>query len=156
MSTARGVFQVDSEAEMRLLESILNRNRTKTGTIDWDVRTGRATTVVEFHGYRDAAKVLNAIAEWNAHFNVPHPYSPEASIRYKLEVGEAFADARTILRVGHDDCDSLAAYLAGWLRRHGEWAVVDVQANRSGGAHATVISRGRRLDPSAELGMPTG
>lgn len=97
--------------------------------------------------------VLNAIARFNAAFAHPHPY--DSGVVYRSERSEVFRCASIARARGHEDCDSLTSYLAGWYLRGGERASVFIENQPGGGAHA-MVRVGRRVeDPSAELGMPT-
>lgn len=153
---AKLTLRIDSAAQLRDWISIQERFRVDCDDARqvWRSRSRATVLSCRFRDLREAENVLNALAAWNSLFDLPHPYSEDADIEYRREIKEKFADARTILRVGHDDCDSLSAYLAGVFIRRMKVAHVRIEENPSGnGAHAFVMCHGRKYDPSVVLGM---
>jgi hypothetical protein len=134
-----------------------------------------------------ALRLLNWLAQENARILKARPDLPglyASGVRYQREPDETWCDYLTMLAVGHEDCDGLAAARAGELLARGYRALspedpgytwghpqmrsIEAQVlllTRSGrfepGMYHCVVryrlgGRWFRDDPSARLGMPTG
>jgi|FLYL01.1.fsa_nt_gi hypothetical protein len=98
---------------------------------------------------------LNAVLIARSRVPIPHPY--ESGVRYRREPRgrEDWNHVARLLRLGHGDCEDLAAYLAAWLRIHNaEPARVVIRRTGPRLWHAVVQrADGRIEDPSKVLGM---
>lgn len=135
-----------------------------------------------------ALRLLNWLAQENARILKARPDLPglyASGVRYRREPDEVWCDYLTMLAVGFEDCDGLAAARAGELLARGYKALgpkdpgytwghtrrlksIEAQVlllTRSGkfepGMYHCIVryrvgGRWYRDDPSARLGMPTG
>ena len=131
-----------------------------------------------------ALRLLNWLALENARILKARPDLPglyAAGVRYQREADEVWCDYLTLLAVGHEDCDGLAAARAGELLARGGAALSPSDPGYRRGRnlraiHAEVVLQTRsgtlepglyhclvryriggdwyRDDPSARLGMP--
>ncbi len=69
-------------------------------------------------------------------------------IEYRMEEGEIWRSPAETIVLGQEDCDGKAILLVSMLKAIGEDAYVRIIKFPYGG-HATVVWRGRYLDPSA-------
>ena len=133
-----------------------------------------------------ALRLLNWLAQENARILRARPDLPglyTAGVRYQREPDEVWCDYLSLLAVGHEDCDGLAAARAGELLARGGAALAPGdpgyergRGRRSIPAQVLLLTRSGRFepgmyhcvvryrigdrwyrdDPSARLGMPTG
>ena len=133
-----------------------------------------------------ALRLLNWLAQENARILKARPDLPglyASGVRYQREPDEVWCDYLSMLAVGHEDCDGLAAARAGELIARGGAALTPRDGGHQRGRrlrsieaqvllltkssrfqpglyHCIVRYRvGRRWyrdDPSARLGMPAG
>lgn len=133
-----------------------------------------------------ALRLLNWLAQENARILKARPDLPglyASGVRYQREPDEVWCDYLSMLAVGHEDCDGLAAARAGELIARGGAALDPRDGGyqrgrrlRSIEAQVLLLTKSSRLqpglyhcivryrvggrwyrdDPSARLGMPTG
>lgn len=134
---------------------------------------------------RAALRLLNWLASENARIFRARPDLPglyDSGVRYQREPDEVWCDYLTLLAVGHEDCDGLAAARAGELLarggralRPGEGGYREGRERASLEAQVLLLTRTERFqpglyhcivryrvgdrwyrdDPSARLGMRT-
>lgn len=88
------------------------------------------------------------------------PVLGETAVRYRRERGEIWQDGLSALQTGHEDCDGLAAWVAGEMQADGIEAEPLLIRAPGGGWHVIVewvdpdTGRTRIADPSVQRGMP--
>ena len=104
-----------------------------------------------------ALRLLNWLAQENARILRARPDLPglyDAGVRYRREPDEVWCDYLTMLAVGHEDCDGLAAARAGELLARGGRALSPQDPGyrrgrglRSIEAEVLLLTRSERFQP---------